>query len=225
MIYTIDGRHICGTGLTRREDLAATDKHATTVGMTLHTAAVEVTTSLRTIRIRTLDHRIRQQGLIPVCDIPNTAVEVASQQQVVRGQFVIVTQNRHEVVRHKTVQRVAAVGEIIIIQTSVLGISLVIHCLGVCDEVVYRIDVVCVINIILLHKSGVLEETGLQPVSPLILHSCVIANTFLHRVNTARVGLVHVTLQRVVHVGQQHGLNEKADGAVLFQKVGKHVIG
>ena len=99
--------------------------------MALNTTAVQVTAGLRTIRIRTLDHGIRQQGLIPVGGVPYTTVEVACQQQVVRGQLVVVTKNRHNVVRHKTVQRVAAVGEVIIIQSGVLGISLVINCLGV----------------------------------------------------------------------------------------------
>ncbi len=63
-------------------------------------------------------------------------------------------------IRDETVERILSMGWIVVVFASILWIDLVVNLLGVCLEVVERIDASCIVNCILFHECRVAFHTN-----------------------------------------------------------------
>ena len=86
-----------------------------------------------------------------------TAVEVGTKQSVIACEHVVNDSFRQQMIRHKPIEGITAVGFVRHIR--ILRVHLVIHLLGVCTKVVDRIDSIFGKNLVLFHKSGVGDIT------------------------------------------------------------------
>ena len=126
-----------------------------------------------------------------------TAVEVGSQQFVVGGEHVVDDSLGQEVVRHESVEGVAAVGRVV--DVCILGIHVVIHLLGVCLQVVEGVDAVFCKHVVGLDESCKSEVALFHVEHVVVLLGRCVAVAFVKRVGRAVVCFVDVFLHRVLH--------------------------